>query len=76
MSKLVAKKYVIAIISFFYDKWTQILTENGVFHIFQGHLSYFHSKIAKLCTTDHQSCQEPETLSVGKFFSTKVVRPL
>ena len=26
----VAKKYVIAII---FDKWTQILTENGVFHI-------------------------------------------
>ena len=30
----VAKKYVIAIIFiFFYDKWTQTLTENGVFHI-------------------------------------------
>ena len=26
----VAKKYVIAIILIFYDKWTQILTENGV----------------------------------------------
>ena len=29
----VAKKYVIAIISPLYDKWTQILNENGVFHI-------------------------------------------
>ena len=35
---------------------------------FQGHLSYFHSIVAKLCSTDHQSCQEPETLSVGHFF--------
>ena len=41
---------------------------------FQGHLNYFHSIVAKLCTTDHQSCQEPETLSVGIFL--KVVRPL
>ena len=29
----VAKKYVIAIFSLHYDKWTPILTEIGVFHI-------------------------------------------
>ena len=38
---------------------------------FQGHLNYFHSIVAKLCTTDHQSCQKPETLSVGHFFLKK-----
>ena len=27
---------------------------------------YFHSIVAKLCTTEHQSCQKPETLSVGQ----------
>ena len=32
---------------------------------FQGHLNYFHSIVAKLCTTDHQSCQEPETQKIG-----------
>ena len=42
----------------------------------QGHFNYFHSIVAKLCTTEYQSCQEPETLSVGQFFSKKVVRPL
>ena len=35
----------------------------------QGHLNHVHSMDAKLCTTEHQSCQEPETLSVGHFFS-------
>ena len=40
---------------------------------FQGHLSYFHSIVAKLCSTDHQSCQEPETLSVGHFFQKKLL---
>ena len=34
----------------------------------QGHLEYFHSLVAKLCATEHQSCQEPKTLSVGHFF--------
>ena len=43
---------------------------------FQGHLNYFHSIVAKLWTTNHQSCQEPETLSIDQFFSKKVVRPL
>ena len=40
---------------------------------FQGHLSYFYSIVAKLCSTDHQSCQEPETLSVGHFFQKKLL---
>ena len=39
---------------------------------FQGHYNYFHSIVAKLCTTDHQSFQEPETLSVGHFFQKKL----
>ena len=43
---------------------------------FQGHLNYFHSIVAKLCSKDHQSCQEPETLLVGHFIFKKVVRPL
>ena len=30
----------------------------------KGHLNYFHNIVAKLCTTEHQSCQEPETLSI------------
>ena len=34
---------------------------------------YFHNIVAKLCTTDHQSCQEPETLSVGIFFQKKLL---
>ena len=38
---------------------------------FLGHLNYFYSIVAKLCTTDHQSCQEPKTLSVGNFFQKK-----
>ena len=38
---------------------------------FQGHLNYFHSIVAKLCTTNHQSRQEPETLSLGHFFYKK-----
>ena len=54
-----------------------MLTENGVYFIypsrFQGHLNYFHSIVAKLCSTDHQSCQEPETLSVGYFFQIKLL---
>ena len=40
---------------------------------FQGHLKYFQSIVVKLCTTDHQSCQEPETLSVGHFFQKKLL---
>ena len=40
---------------------------------FQDHLNYFHCIVAKLCTTDHQSCQEPETLSVGHFFPRKLL---
>ena len=40
---------------------------------FQGHLSHFHSIVAKLCSTDHQSCQEPETLSIGHFFLKKLL---
>ena len=46
--------------------------ENSVFHIypnrFQGHLNYFHSIVAKLCTTDHRSCHKPEILSVCHCF--------
>ena len=38
----------------------------------QGHFKYFHNIVAKLCTIDHQSCQEPETLSVGYFFQNKL----
>ena len=34
---------------------------------------YFHSIVAKLCSTDHQSCQEPETLSVGHFVYEKLL---
>ena len=30
-------------------------------------MNYFHSIVAKLCITEHQSCQEPEILSVGSF---------
>ena len=26
----------------------------------QGHLNYFHSIVAKLCTTEHYSCQKLE----------------
>ena len=40
---------------------------------FQGQLNYFHSIVAKLCSTDHQSCQELETLSVGHFFQKKLL---
>ena len=40
---------------------------------FQGHLNYFYRIVAKLCTTDHQSCQKPETLSVGHFFKKKLL---
>ena len=40
---------------------------------FQGHLNYFHSIVAKLYSTDHQSCQEPEILSVGHFFQEKLL---
>ena len=40
---------------------------------FQGHLNYFHSIVAKLCSKDHQSCQEPETLLVGYFFLKKLL---
>ena len=42
---------------------------------FQGHLKYLHSIVAKLCSTDHQSCQEPEILLVGHFLKN-IVRPL
>ena len=38
-----------------------------------GHLNYFHIMVAKLCTTEHQSCQKPETLSVGHFFQEKLL---
>ena len=38
-----------------------------------GHFNYFHCIVAKLCTTGHQCCQEPETLSVGNFFPKKVL---
>ena len=40
---------------------------------FQGHLNYFHNIVAKLCSKDHQSCQEPETLIVGHFFQKKLL---
>ena len=49
----------------------QIWTVNGVFHISKPiprSFEYFHIIVAKLYTTDHQSCQKPETLSVGHFF--------
>ena len=35
----------------------------------EGHLNYFQSIVAKLCTTEHQGCLEPETLSVGHFLN-------
>ena len=37
------------------------------------HSDYSHSIVAKLCTTEHQSCQEPVTLSIGHFFLKKVL---
>ena len=40
---------------------------------FQSHLNYFYGIVAKLCTTDHQSCQELETLSVDNFFLKKLL---
>ena len=41
--------------------------------LFEGHLNYFHSIVAKLCSKYHQSCQEPETLLVGHFFQKKLL---
>ena len=72
----VAKKYVIANFHLITTKCTQSLTEIGVFHISKVIWIIFHSIVAKLCITVHQSCQEPETLSVGHFCSKNVVRPL
>ena len=40
---------------------------------FQGHLNYFHSIVAKLCSKDHQNCQKPETLLEGHYFSKKLL---
>ena len=54
----VAKKilYVIALFLPHYDKCIQILTEIGVIQISKVILNYFHSRVAKLCTTEHKSC--------------------
>ena len=34
---------------------------------------YFQSIVANMWTTEHQSCQEPETLSIVYFFSKKLL---
>ena len=81
--------YLIIILQFqyfspLYDKWTQILTENDVFHIskqFQGHLNYLHliqHSCQVVCTSNHQSCQELETndllIAISRsFFSKKLL---
>ena len=38
-----------------------------------GILVNLRSTDPELCTTDHQSCQEPETLSVGHFCQKKLL---
>ena len=42
--------------------------ENCCIAYIQGHLNYIHSIVATFSPTEHQSCQEPETHSVGHFF--------
>ena len=48
---------------------------NLTYFIYPRSFDYFHSIVAKLCTSDstteYQSCQELETLSVGHFFPKK-----
>ena len=47
--------------------------ENGALHNYvQGHFNYHHCKVANLCTTEHQRCQEQETLRVSYFFQEKL----
>ena len=79
MSK-VAKKYVITIILiFFYDKWTQILTENGVFHISKPITRSFELFPQHSCqVVYHRPPKLPETGNTfsRSFFPKKVVRPL
>ena len=46
-----------------------------VYLIFPSSFKLFQCIVAKLWTTEHQSCQEPETLSIVHFFQN-VVKPL
>ena len=73
MSK-VAKKYVIAKFLPLYDKWTQILTENGVFYISKPISRSFELFPQRSCqVVYHRPLKLPETLSVGHFFPKKLL---
>ena len=50
--------------------------ENGVFHISKPmprSFELFPQHSCQVCTTEHQSSQEPETLSVVFFFQKKLL---
>ena len=47
--------------------------ENWCISYIKCNLNYFHSIVVKLCTTEHQSRQEPETLSVADFLKEKLL---
>ena len=42
-------------------------------NFFYCHLNYVHNIVAKPCTTERQSCQEPETFPLGDFFKKKLI---
>ena len=46
---------------------------NWCIRYLQGYLNYFQNIVAKLWATEHQSCQEPETLSIVYFFPNKLL---
>ena len=44
-----------------------------VYFMYPRSFKLFHRLVAKWCTTEHQSCQEPETFAVGHFFPKKLL---
>ena len=44
-----------------------------VYFIYPRSFDLFSQHSCQVCTTEHQSCQEPETLSVGHFFQKNLL---